>query len=299
MAVLDMGSGAPHHDFVFQPYAISLFDAVADVSDQFEHVASAGTPGVDKEVGVAVADTGVSDAQTLEPQLVDHAAGRRSRRILEDATGAFLPHGLAGAPLFVADANSLNYFTVRFGGKIQRHCEHHIIRRKRSVTVFKGNLITPEDFYLAAFRAIDLDLFDITADLRSVSAGIHAQSAANRTGHADQPFQAAKVVLGTERHGAAKVGGGIDMSQIAFENHVGIGLGQLQHDPRQLPIADEKVGTASKEPVRNIRLVKQVENRRDGFVLTDTQEVGRSADAERSQFGQANTGLERDARFRQ
>src|SRR5262249_33924356 len=152
------GSGGPHHNFVFELYAISFFDAVSDLRDQRQHVASAGPPGVHKEVGVAVADTGFPDAQALEPEFIDHAPGGGSGRIFEDAAGAFLPHGLTGAPLFVADANSLDYFTVRFGGKIQRHCEHHIIRRKRSVTVFKRNLIAPEDFYLASGSAIDLDL---------------------------------------------------------------------------------------------------------------------------------------------
>src|SRR5262249_53838811 len=160
---------------------------------------------VHKKVGVAVAYAGVPDGEALEPELIDHAPGGGSGRVLEDATGAFLPHGLAGAPLFITDANSLNYFTIRFGGKIQRHCEHHIIRRKRSVTVFKGNLIAPEDFYLASRSAIDLDLLDVAADLRSVSSGVHAQGAAHRPGHADESFKTAKVVLGTERHGAAKI----------------------------------------------------------------------------------------------
>src|SRR5215831_7413343 len=164
MAVLGMGSGGPHHNFVFELYLISFFDAVPDLSNQRQHVASAGTPGVHKEVGVAVADTGFPDAQALQPEFIDHAPGGGSGGIFEDAAGAFLPHGLTGAPLFIADANSLDYFTVRFGGKIQRHCEHHIIRCKRSVTVFKRNLITPEDFYPAAASTIDFHLLYVVPD---------------------------------------------------------------------------------------------------------------------------------------
>src|SRR5262249_28849873 len=106
----------PHHDLVFELDAVSFFDAIADLGNQREHVLSGSLAGVDEEIGVTFADAGTADAQSLQAELVDHAAGGSSGRILEDAAGAFLPHGLAGAPLFVADANSLDYFVVRFGG---------------------------------------------------------------------------------------------------------------------------------------------------------------------------------------
>ena len=63
--------------------------------------------GVDKKIGVAIADAGVADGEALQAQLVDHAAGGSARRILEDAAGAFLIERLAGSALFVADTNSL------------------------------------------------------------------------------------------------------------------------------------------------------------------------------------------------
>src|SRR5215467_9957034 len=124
---------------------------------------------------MAVADAGIADAQPLESQLINHAASGGPRRVFEDATCGFLTERLAGAPFLIADTNPLKNFLVRFGGKLQRHCEHHIIRRKRSVTVFKGNLIAPEDFYPSPSRAVDLDLLDIAADLRAISTGVHAQ----------------------------------------------------------------------------------------------------------------------------
>src|SRR5262245_53141538 len=151
---------------------------------------------------MAIADAGIADAQAFEAELINHASSRGSGRVLEDAAGAFLPHGLAGAPFFIADANSLNYFTVRFGGKTQRHCEHHIIRRKRSVTVFKGNLSTPEDFYPAPGGAIDLHLLHVAPDLRAVRAGVHAKSSANRAGNTNKPLHPAKIVFRAERNGS-------------------------------------------------------------------------------------------------
>src|SRR5262245_528224 len=151
---------------------------------------------------MAIADARVAHAQAFEAEFIDHAAGGSSGRIFEDAAGAFLPHRLAGAPLFIADTNSLKYFLVRFGGKTQRHCEHHIIRRKRSVTVFKGNLIVPEDFYLALGGAVDLHLLHVAPDLRAVRAGVHAKSSANRAGNTNKPLHPAKIVFRAERNGS-------------------------------------------------------------------------------------------------
>ena len=86
---------------------------------------------------MTVADLGVADAQTFQAKFVNHAARGGSGRIFEDATGTFLPERLTRTPLLIADTNPLKNFFERFGGKFQRHCEHHIIRPKRSVTVFK------------------------------------------------------------------------------------------------------------------------------------------------------------------
>ena len=62
--------------------------------------------GVHKEIGMTVADAGVAHRQALEPQFINHAAHGGTRRILEDAAGAFLAERLAGAPFFVADTNT-------------------------------------------------------------------------------------------------------------------------------------------------------------------------------------------------
>src|SRR5215467_9679341 len=150
---------------------------------------------------MAVADAGIADAQPLESQLINHAASGGPRRVFEDATCGFLTERLAGAPFLIADTNPLKNFLVRFGGKLQRHCEHHIISCKRSVTVFKGNLIAPEDFYPALGSSIQLDFADVAADLHTVGSGVHAQRTADAAGHADQAFHSAEVVLGAVSDG--------------------------------------------------------------------------------------------------
>src|SRR5262249_50281187 len=125
---------------------------------------------------------GVPHVTALQSEFVDHAAGGGSWGVLEDAAGAFLAERLARSPLFVADTNSLEYFLERLGGEFQRHRQHHIIRRKRGVPVFKGNLVAPEDFYRACGGAIEFHLPNVAADLHSVGTGVHAQGTTDRAG---------------------------------------------------------------------------------------------------------------------
>ena len=61
--------------------------------------------GVHKEIGMTIADLGVAHGQSLESQLINHAAGGCAWRVFEDAAGAFLTERLAQAPFFVADTN--------------------------------------------------------------------------------------------------------------------------------------------------------------------------------------------------
>ena len=141
---------------------------------------------------------------------------------------------------------------VRFGGKFQLHCEHHIIGRKRSVPVFEAKSDRLESFDFARGRPVELHFADVGADLRAVGAGVHAQRAADRAGNADEPFHAAEIVLGAEGDGAAEIGGGIDLGDIAFDAHVpALEVGSCRTTQGQFAIHHEQVRAAAKEPVRN------------------------------------------------
>ena len=61
--------------------------------------------GVHKEIGMTIADLGVTHGQTFESQFINHAARGGPWRVFEDAAGAFLTERLARAPFFVADTN--------------------------------------------------------------------------------------------------------------------------------------------------------------------------------------------------
>src|SRR5712691_11816065 len=172
---------------------------------------------------MTVADAGVANRQTLESQLINHAACRRTWRILEYAAGAFLAEGLAGSPFFVADTNTLEDFLERLGGKFQCHRKHHIIGRKRSVPVFERNLIVPEDFDLAARGPVELHLPDIAADLHAVGSGIHTQGATDGAGNTDETLHPAEVVFSAEGDHAAEVGRGVDMGKTAIEHYIWLG----------------------------------------------------------------------------
>src|SRR5258708_17166224 len=160
----------------------------------------------------------------------------------EEAVGACRGQRLVRTLLVVGDTNPLKNFFVRFGGKCQLHREHHSIRRKRSVTVFKGNLLAPEDFYLAGGGAVQLDLADVGADLHAVGAGVHAQGASDGTGDTDEALHAAQIVFGAVGDGATEVGGAIDVGEIAIEGDIRVGRRKLQDNPGKFAIANQQVG---------------------------------------------------------
>src|SRR5580700_750874 len=84
----------PNHYLVLEFYIERLVHAFANVGDQRQHVFCRGRAGVDKEIGVAIADARIADVESLQAKFVDHAPGGGPRRILEDAAGAFLPQRL-------------------------------------------------------------------------------------------------------------------------------------------------------------------------------------------------------------
>src|SRR5271165_2759321 len=226
---------------MFEGHAESFVHAVAHVGDERKHVGGGGVADVDEEIGVAVADLRVADAEALETKIINHAPRGRTRRIFKDASSTFLAQRLASSAFFVADTNPLENFLERLGGKFQFHCQHHIIRRKRSVAVFKGNLFAAKGFEFALGGAIEFYFADVGADLHAVSAGVHAQRAAHGAGNADQTFHAAEIVLGAVGHGAAEVGGGVHVRKIAFEGHFRLGARQLQDEPGEFTVLHEQV----------------------------------------------------------
>src|SRR6516165_2545812 len=122
-----LASCVPNHHLVFESHSIGLAQPLAHVGNQRQHISGGSPPCVHKEIRMPVAHPRVAERVALQAQFVDHPSGRPARRILEDASGAFLPQWLARAPLFVAETNSLQDFLVRPGGKFSLHCEHHII----------------------------------------------------------------------------------------------------------------------------------------------------------------------------
>jgi hypothetical protein len=126
------------------------------------------------------------------------------------------------------------------------------------VTVFKGNLFTPGDFNPAGGSSVELDLADIRADLHAVGASVHAQCASDRAGYADEPFHPAEVVFGAVGYGPAEVSGSVHVRDVAFENDVGIRLGQLEDDPGKLAVFDQQVGPASEKAVGYTAGIEQV-----------------------------------------
>src|SRR5579859_29962 len=98
-----------------------------------------------------------------------------------------------------------------------------------------------QGFHFAAGRPVELNFPDVTADLHTVGTGVHAQSAPDSPRYSNEPFHPAEVVFRAESHGAAKVGGRIDLGKIAFEHDIRLGRDKLQNDPGQLAVADEQV----------------------------------------------------------
>src|SRR2546426_4974919 len=206
---------------------------------------------IDEEIGVALANPGVTYPVAFQAQLVDHPAGRSARRILENAAGAFLVERLAGAAFLVADADALENLAERFGGKLQFRRQHNIIGRERSVAVFKVNLAAPERLDSTSPRPVNLNFAHIGTDLRAVGFRVHPQSPAHGAWHADQTLHPPQVVLRAERNRAAQVCCAIDIGEVALQPDVRLRPDQLQHHPGQLAIQDKQVGTATQEPMRD------------------------------------------------
>src|ERR1700758_4981572 len=101
--------------------------AFTNLCDQTEHVSTGGMACIHEKISVPVADPCVADGKSLERQLIDHPSGRPARRILENASGAFLVERLAGAAFFVADANAFDDFAIWLGGGVQFYPEDNII----------------------------------------------------------------------------------------------------------------------------------------------------------------------------
>src|ERR1700691_4489279 len=155
--------------------------------------------------------------------------------------------------------------------------------------VFERNLIALEDFYLSAGCAIKLYLPDVGTDLHSIGAGVHAQRAAHRPRHADKPFHAAEVILRAERYRAAEVGRRIHLGERAVDDHLGLGFGQLEHDPGYFAVSDHQVRATAKKPVGDPRGVEQIQQIRNALVLLDAKEIGGAAYSERSEVGERGT----------
>src|SRR5580692_5008247 len=187
---------------------------------------------VDEKIGMAIADARIADRVALQAKLVDHAPSGPARRIFENTACAFLIERLTGAPLFIADANSLKYFAVRFGRKFQSHREHNIIVRKRCMPVFEIYFSPSEDFYSTSRRPVDLNFADECSNLGAVGSRIHPQRAPDRSRNADQALHSAEVVLGAGRHCAAEIGGAIDEDAVALKAHFRVLPRKLQDDPR-------------------------------------------------------------------
>src|SRR5690242_4335031 len=269
--------------------------ALANLRDQTEHIGAGGAACVNEKIGVAVADAGIADGKALEPQFINHASGGPARRILENAAGAFLIERLTGAAFFVADANALENFAVWLGGELQFHREHNIIGRKRSVTIFEGNLFFPQRFNARVGGAIEFHLADVGTDLRAIGAGIHAQGAPDGSGHADEAFHAAEVVLGAKGDGAAQVGGRIHVRGISLQAHVGILVRQLQNDPGELRVSHQQIRAAAEKFVSDARAAKQSNELRQRAMPANQQQIRGAADAERGVLGKRSVSDVLDA----
>src|SRR5262245_58184375 len=89
--------------------------------------------------------------------------------------------------------------------------------------------------------AVELHFANLAADLHRIGGGIHAQRSADGAGNPNQAFHAAEVMLGAGGDGAAQLRGGVDVSQIAFQDDLGLGGDELQNHPRQLAVIDQQV----------------------------------------------------------
>ena len=257
--------------------------------------AAEARPAFTKKIGVAVADARVADGETFQAEFIDHASGGGARRILEDAAGALLAQGLAGAPLFIADTNSLENFAVRLGGKSELHCQHHIIGRKRSVPVFEGNLIACEGFLFCAWPLGRPYFADVRTDLRAVRSGIHPQCAADGTGDADQALHAAEIVFGAEGDRSAQIGGRIDAGNMSPRSRCpGVGWANCSTTKGSSPSMTRRFEPPPRNLWGTLRASRRFSKSGMDSCRWMRKQIGGAADAEGGQLGQRDAGLQLD-----
>src|ERR1700723_61803 len=145
--------------------------------------------------------------------------------------------------------------------------------------VFERDLIAFESLEVAGGGPVKLHLADVTADLHSIGARVHAERASDGSGDADEAFHAAQVVFRAEGDGAAEVGCGVNLGKIAIEHDVGLRRDELQHHPGEFAVADEKVRAATEKLVRNALRIEKAQKIRNRLVLFNAQQVGRATDA--------------------
>ena len=150
-------------------------------------------------------------------------------------------------------------------------------------------------FVLASGGAIELDFADVAADLRAVSARIHAQRSANAAGNADEAFHSAEIIFRAKSDRAAEIRCGVDEGRIAFDAHAGLGGRKVQHDPGQLAIGNEDVGTAAEKFVSDAFALQLANHVRQRLIAANEQKIGGAADAERGQSLERNAGAQLDA----
>ena len=85
----------PQNHLVFEFNVESLVHALAHITNQRQHVVRGSRASVHEEIRMAIADARVAHIETLEAELINHAAGRFTRGIFENASGAFLAERLA------------------------------------------------------------------------------------------------------------------------------------------------------------------------------------------------------------
>ena len=151
--------------------------------------------------------------------------------------------------------------------------------------------MAPESFELALGSPVKLDFADVTANLHAIGTGVHAESAADGSGYSDKAFHAAEVVSRAESYSAAKVGRGVDLGKIAFEDDIRLRRDELKHHPGQFAVAHEQVRAAPEKLVRNAVGVEEIQELWNCLVLVYKQQVGGAADAERGEFSQGSPWL--------
>src|SRR5450432_253304 len=165
--------------------------------------------------------------------------------------------------------------------------------------VFERNLIVPEDFYLAAGRAIEFYFPDVRTNLHAIGSRVHSQGAADGAGYADEAFHAAQIVLGAERYRATEVRCGVYLGEGTVNDAIGLGPRKLQDNPRQLSVTDQQVRAATYETVGNAVGVEQIEQLGYAVVFFDAKEVGGSAYSERGEICERGTGAQLDSKLRE